>query len=312
MSIAAITVTFNRTETLKKNIEALLKQNTRIDYIVIADNGSNDEHAKIIREIESLDDRIHVLWLGENLGGGGGFENGMRYAKEQFNPDWYWIMDDDAYPRRDTLEKLLSHVDLPDIGALMPVIYGVDWQKYQLYHAKSMTAFLTKDRPKYENYESIGGIEEIDADAFVGPLFPRKIVDELGYADGGMFIYGDDTEYTTRVHQKYKLYLIKESVIDHNDPPVSNDVFSPKTYWKLYYTLRNRIIIAMKYNKGLRKIPVFILSTKDMLWQVVYTMVRTKLQKRGLRLKIVLKAYRDGMFGRRGKTIDPSEFAKKV
>jgi len=309
--VVAVTVTFNRTQTLENTLLALQKQSRPVQKIVVADNGSNEEHKKKIEAMAAENDLIDVIWLGENRGGAGGFEAGMRHAMENYDPDWYWLMDDDAYPREDTLEKLLQHSDLPELGAVMPVIYGVDWQKYQLYHAKRMFRFLTKECPKFQSVEEMQPVEEIDADAFVGPMFPKKIVEECGVADGGLFIYGDDTEYTTRVHQKYRLYLIKDAVIDHNDPPLANDVFSPKTYWKLYYTIRNRVLLAMKYNKALGRICAFFLLTGDFLWQVAYCLLRSKLGKsRWLRLRLVWKAYADGLLGKKGKTVDPVEFAK--
>ena len=45
-------------------------------------------------------------------------------------------------------------------------------------------------------------------------------MEELGIADGSLFIYGDDTEYTRRVSKKHNLYLIRDAVIDHQDAPV--------------------------------------------------------------------------------------------
>lgn len=310
--VVAITVTFNRTQTLEKTLQALQKQSHPVSKIIVADNGSNEEHKKKIEELTGNSELIEVLWLGENRGGAGGFEAGMRRAQEMYDPDWYWLMDDDAYPREDTLECLLAHRNLPELGALLPVIFGVDWQKYQLYHAKRMFRFLTKEAPKFQSVQDMEPVEKIDADAFVGPLFPKKVVQECGVADGGLFIYGDDTEYTTRVHQKYELYLIRDAVMDHNDPPLANDVFSPKTYWKLYYTLRNRILLAMKYNSVLGKVCAFFLLTGDFLWQVAYCLIRSKLGKsRWLRLRLVCKAYLDGLGGKKGKTVDPVIFAKE-
>ncbi len=314
-TIVAITVTFNRVHTLENTLRALLNSSRKVDAIVVSDNCSNRENQErlkqLVAELSSKECPIYVVWLSDNLGGAGGFEAGMKFAKENLDPDWYWIMDDDAYPRENTLENLLKHKTLPKLGALLPVIYGVDWKEYQLYHAKTMYKHLTKEKPKFQSIEEMQAVNEVDADAFVGPLFPKKVVDSCGFADGSLFIYGDDTEYTTRVHQKYKLYLIRDAVIDHNDPPKAGDVFSYKTYWKLYYTVRNRILLAMKYNKGLKKILAFGYLTKDFLWQVGYSLVRKNLGKsRFLRLQMVCKAYLDGLAGQKGKTVDPVKFVK--
>lgn len=310
--VVAVTVTFNRVSTLENTLKALLRQSCPLYKIIVADNGSNGENQSKIKQLAEANDRIEVLWLGENLGGAGGFERGMRYAAEKYNPDWYWIMDDDAYPKPDTLEKLLQHKDLDNLGCLAPLIWGVDWQQYQLYHHKKISRFHTVDAAKFANVDEMREIETIDADAFVGTLFPKRVVEDVGFPDGSMFIYGDDTEYTTRINQKYKIYLVKDAVIEHNDPPVANAVFSPKTFWKLYYTIRNKLLVARRYNRGFGKVIGVVLLSGGVLWQIGYSLVRSALGKyRFLRIKLVLMGFWHGVRGRGGKTVDPVEFMKQ-
>ena len=43
MSIAAIVITFNRLELLKKTIDGLRKQTHKIDELIVVNNGSNDD-----------------------------------------------------------------------------------------------------------------------------------------------------------------------------------------------------------------------------------------------------------------------------
>ncbi len=310
--VVAVTVTFNRVNTLQKTLEALESQTYPLDKIIVVDNCSKEENKKQIVELIQGKENIEVLWMADNLGGAGGFENGMRHAKDKYHPDWYWIMDDDAYPRKDTLEKLLAHSTLNKLGCLAPLIWGVDWQEYQLYHHKIIKRFHTVDEAKFASVEEMKEIETIDADAFVGTLFPKAVVEEIGFPDGSLFIYGDDTEYTTRINQKYKIYLVKDAVIEHNDPPVSNAGFSPKTYWKLYYTLRNKLLLARKYNKGFRKVIGIILLSGEVLWQLAYSVVRKGLGKyRFLRIRYILKGFTDGVSGRSGKTVDPVTYMKQ-
>ncbi len=311
--IVAVTVTFNRVNTLENTLRALAAQTRRPDYILIVDNCSNSENKEALRNLIKDFNNAEVLWLNDNLGGAGGFENGMRYAGERYNPDWYWIMDDDAYPRHDTLERLLEYRHLENIGCLAPLIYGVDWQQYQLYHHKLVRKCHIKDTPKFSCVEEMKPVEVIDADAFVGPLIPRHVVEELGYPDGGMFIYGDDTEYTTRIHRKYEIYLIKAAVIDHNDPPAGQTGFKPETYWKLYYNIRNRVLIANKYNRGVEKLLGIFYMTCELLRQVAYSILRKGLGGyRLLRISCVSRGFYDGIRGMEGKTIDPTEFIKIV
>ena len=67
---------------------------------------------------------------------------------------------------------------------------------------------MMKNSPVVRDADQLKAVTEEDANAFVGPLFPGKVVDELGIADGSLFIYGDDSEYTRRVSGKHKLYPV--------------------------------------------------------------------------------------------------------
>ena len=139
-----------------------------------------------------------------------------------------------------------------------------------------------------------------------GPVIMFQVENEYGY-------YGDDTEYTTRIRQKYTIYLIKDAIIDHNDPPVANAIFSPRTFWKLYYTIRNKYLIAHRYNRGIKKAAALFLLTGSVAWQVVYSLIRKGLGKyRFLRLKMVMKGFWDGLRCRNGKSVDPVEFMKRI
>src|SRR5690606_27933775 len=50
---------------------------------------------------------IHIR-LPENTGGAGGFHEGVKRAYND-GYDWIWLMDDDAEPLEDALEKLLPY-----------------------------------------------------------------------------------------------------------------------------------------------------------------------------------------------------------
>lgn len=79
--IAAVVVTYNRKELLKKNIEALLKQTYKEFDIYIIDNASTDGTYEYIKEyIDS--NQIHYENTNKNLGGAGGFNFGIKKVVE--------------------------------------------------------------------------------------------------------------------------------------------------------------------------------------------------------------------------------------
>ncbi|MCI8664051.1 MAG: glycosyltransferase [Hungatella sp.] len=305
--VVAITVTYNRTRTLSKCLEALLTQSRPVDKILIVDNRSNNEENQKLKKLAAQSHKIDLLVLKENLGGAGGFEAGMKAAMEKWNPHWYWLMDDDAYPRRDCLEILLSHAEIfPEAGGFCPAIYGVDLKKYQLFHHKKMTKIMLKSVPVSSSYEEMQDVTEEDANAFVGPLFPKKVVSEIGIADGSLFIYGDDTEYTHRVSAAYPLYLIKNAIIDHQDAPVLNENMKPEGWWKEYYGNRNQYFIIREFHKNnVVRFAGYFCFTLRLLAIMLKSIIKGY---NILRIKLIAQAIKDGLKNRRGKTLDPQKY----
>lgn len=305
--VVAITVTYNRTRTLERCLQALLAQSRPVDKILVVDNRSNEDESRKVRELASQAEKIHLIELEENLGGAGGFEAGMRETLKIWNPDWYWLMDDDAYPREDCLEKLLAHgEELPDAGGLCPAIYGIDLKKHQMFHHKKLTGLMLKSVPVARQYQDLDAVTREDANAFVGPLFSGKAVRELGVADGSLFIYGDDTEYTYRVSVKYPLYLIKTAVIDHQDAPVLNENMKPEGWWKEYYGIRNHYFMIREFQTNQI---VRLMGYMGLTLRLMAIMGKSLIKGYDfLRIKLIAQAMKDGISDKRGKTLDPQKY----
>ena len=313
--ITAVTVTYNRTRTLKRCLDAILSQTHRVDSIVVVDNHSSVEERKTLETLVLRDDRIHLEILSENRGGAGGFEAGMRLAREKYPADWYWLMDDDAYPRTDCLERLLAAKEIiqqkvpeDNIGFLAPLIYGIDRQKYQLFHHKRLSRLIYRNIPIAKSAGELKDIHELEADAFVGPLISAAAVERHGVADGSLFIYGDDTEYTYRVTRDMPSYLIKAAVIEHQDAPVLDDNMSAKGWWKEYYGNRNQFFFIREFKKSLmaRYVGYFLLSLR--LFAIMIKSIMKGYHR--LRICLIWKAICDGLQNRRGKQIDPAAYMR--
>lgn len=309
--VVAITVTYNGSKTLAQTVEALLTQSHVIDWIIIVDNDSSDEHLNQIRKIVKLNSRIIHIRMETNTGGAGGFQAGMEYALEKFNPDWYWLMDDDAYPSKTCLENLLHYQQYNDnIGCLVPLIYGIDLNKYQLYHHKKVSKLLTKDIPVVKDVSKLQEVTKIDANAFVGPLISKNAVKKLGVADGSLFIYGDDLEYTYRISRQFDVLLIKNAIINHRDPLSIKQKSNPKEWWKEYYAIRNRILFVHKFQANILrgKLADIIFGGRIIKKQMCALILPRYKGRRVVRCKILKKAYKDGKNNVSGIVIQPLDF----
>lgn len=309
------TVTYNSSHFLKRLVKAVALQKYPVEKVVVVDNASSKEHKKVIAELTIKFPFLEIVTSKENLGGAGGFEKGFRYILDKgYSFDWIWVMDDDAFPREDCLEKLMQNTDLNQIGALVPMIYGVELQQFQFFNHKRVSKYLDKDLRIGNSLEEFDDVTEIETNAFVGPLVHKNAISEVGIPDGSLFIYGDDTEYMYRISRKYKLYLIKNAIINHRDLQPDCSVVNPGAFWKEYYKYRNRLLFIREFqNSFWKRCCGQALVIKAVFRGIISTIRYRKYHGyRKLRISCMFRAIVDGLSMKNGKTIDPAEFMKQV
>ena len=311
--IIAITVTYNDYDYLKRALEALRNQTLPLYKIVVVDNNSEPEmQAKLKTQEDGL---VEILWLPQNTGCAGGMQAGMKYTFEKYSPDWYWLMDSDAFPEPNCLGNLLAHEnETANVGILVPLIFGIERQEYQLYHHKKISKLLYRDIQKYSSYDEIPtGASLIDAGPVVGPLVSKRAVNQLGFINSDFFIYGEDVEYTYRLSRKFDEFLVKEAIINHRDVSETGDQI-PTAWWKDYYALRNRILFIKEFQKNYLH---GVLGQGMFLMKIMKTLLKNSLSHYNASLKryrrdLILQAVRDGYAGQKGKTLDPAAERERV
>jgi len=282
-TVCAVVVTYNRKNLLLECLEALRKQTRPIQGIYLIDNASTDGTPELLLEkgyIKELPPKdlkepwekefemnnltngesikIHYVRMHENTGGAGGFYEGVKRGYEK-GYDWLWLMDDDAEPQINTLERLFE-VNRKLLGkhhnVLCPLILAEEG-RIQNYHHKKVNRWLGTETPAilFTKLEDLSKftlqehILELDANAFVGPLIHRNVVEKAGYPKKELFIWGDDLEYTFRIKQKgFGLKLVLNAFILHKDGGYAFAKKLPREqYWKVYYSMRNRIFMIKNY-----------------------------------------------------------------
>lgn len=277
---AVVVVTYNRKEKLKENIRCLLNQTKQPDCIYIIDNASTDGTFDDIKNLLASESSMKYIRMQNNLGGAGGFYEGMRQAYED-GMDYIWGMDDDAFPKEDALQQIFDvKTDFPE--------------KYCFW------SNCNKDG------EFDGRIKEVEDWMFVGYFVPREVIQRIGYPRKDFFIYYDDREYADRIIRAgYKILKVRDSVIQHEDTVTkeyrSKRVFG-KTFrypmlpdWKNYYFIRNNILRykltdARRYKVIFYWCPMFLIKL---------CMIYPK------QVPNFLKAYFHGVFGISGPRIKP-------
>ncbi len=250
-NIVSIVVTYNRKEMLLKCLDLLLNQKRQTD-ILIVDNASTDGTEHKLKSSGLMDEkRIHYVYLNQNTGGAGGFHYGLKYAFEH-GWNWFWLMDDDAEPHIDSLEKLFLHASNYDHIYGSVAVSNTDGSVKLCFPAKIIIGSKTKI---VEDYDKLASEERVAWLPFLGFFVHRNTIKKIGLPDKKLFIRNDDIEFSERAKkQSIGIYLIKESIIEHPfQPTIPFFLFSRQLYyrsmppWKMYYEVRNKIIIAKRH-----------------------------------------------------------------
>ena len=209
--VVAVVVTYNRKELLRQNLKAILEQVEIGSDIIVVDNASSDGTDSMIQN-DFSDPRIKYFNTGENLGGAGGFQYGVRKAME-FDYSYVWIMDDDTIPKKDALVNLMKAWDnVPgQCGALSSMALWTDGSVCKANRQKkTLFSFVSDD--EYQNSNLI----PVEMASFVSLLVKTEVIKQVGLPIGEYFIWTDDYEYTGRINRfGYSVVVVPDSKVVH-------------------------------------------------------------------------------------------------
>lgn len=208
----AVVVTYNRKELLKECIDSLLSQKNAFCDILIIDNHSTDGTKESLQDyIEN--NSIMYCDTGKNLGGAGGFNEGIKRGTI-LGYKYLWIMDDDCIPTETALSNL-KDADNQLNGEYGFLSSKAIWMDGSVCRMNIQRQTLTKNVSNYSET-----ITDVVMASFVSLYIKSDIVKEMGLPIKEFFIWTDDWEYTRRISRNYDSYLVPSSVVVHK--PVSN------------------------------------------------------------------------------------------
>jgi len=205
LGCVAVVVTYNRLELLKKTLKGIRAQTCPLDAIVVVNNGSNDGTREWLEQQREL-----TVINQENVGGAGGFKQGMQHAFEQ-GAEWIWVMDDDVIPERNTLERLLARHGISH--CLMPTRNYSDGSRCEWGHVfdlrKRSVVFGSRPREQDEGKEFVF----VNTCCFEGMLIHRSIIEKVGFPDERFFLSWDDTVYGLMVSRVTNPVVVRDALM---------------------------------------------------------------------------------------------------
>ncbi|WP_323034649.1 glycosyltransferase [Pararhodobacter sp.] len=301
--LVAAVVTHQRLPQLQTTVRALLAQpGADLAAVLVVDNASTDGTADWLAQQQ--DPRLVVVHSADNLGGAGGFALGMRHAMETLSPDWIVVMDDDARPEPGAFaafhaldmtgyDGFAAAVRHPDgtICEMNRPTYNPFWHKKVL--ARTL---LGGGRGAFHlgpKEFATPGLRAVDGASFVGFFVRARTINQRGYPDPRLFLYGDDAIYTMSLTRAGHRIGFDPSVrFEHDSSTYSVADPRIRPLWKVYYYHRN-LLILYRIATGIFFVPVLLLYVPRWLLKL-----RHYPGERRRFLRLFALALRDGLLGR--------------
>ncbi|MFT8702969.1 MAG: glycosyltransferase family 2 protein [Oenococcus oeni] len=292
-SVSAVVVTYNRLELLKQSVSALQNQHSQtLKHIIIINGASTDGTEKWIEQESKKDDKIIVLNLPKNIGGAGGFNQGIRAFIEKTNDDFVWLMDDDSLVTKDSLDRLLE-VWKVDPAAGMAASHDI-W-KDGTWANMNMAAPLFSDKIKV--YYGDQPFVRIKHSTFVSTIVSRMAVLKVGLPQKEYFIWGDDIEYTQRVTHFFPGFFVRNSIVLHasGQNPLPGDISGENDKQRLPRYLnefRNRLCTSRRRHS----LPKYLKTLAHNIFDLLKVILKPGVKFRITKLGIIIKGTWNGFF----------------
>lgn len=285
MKICTVVVTYNRYKLLTECMDALLNQSVKTDILIVDNFSTDGTEEKIKEENYLLNSNLIYKKLDSNRGGAGGFYFGVKYALEK-KYDYVWLMDDDAEPELDAIEKLIPYLEKSSTySAYAPATYigTKEDNELSLFGHRGLFDYENPlpsfQKPLDKNFQN-EITTEIEMASFVGIFIPISSVEKIGLPREDFFIHHDDTEYSLRLMRIGKILMVNNSIIYHKEQRQDEKYKSKflwlkknrirfEKLWLKYYGLRNSIYIARKYSTNrwvnIKVISLYLTLVKDII-----------------------------------------------
>jgi len=244
--VVAVVLNWNAYDETIDCVNSLLNSSYKNLQIVIVDNHSTDDSAKIIRETFP---NIKLICNKSNNGYAGGNNLGIKYALD-INADYILILNNDVTVDKSMVDILVKKLDQePTLGVITGKVFYKDdpkrifsgfgkfiwWRCSGVNRGTMFSRFYLHNREGKVNYIS-------------GVLFLARseVFKSLGLLDEKYFMYFEDLEFSFRVSQKYDLFYIPYAIAFHKSGGGTRWSNYSEIY--LYYQTRNRLIVFENKN----------------------------------------------------------------
>jgi GT2 family glycosyltransferase len=225
--VCIVIANYNRSNDLREALLSIRKQDYPRLEILVVDNASQDEsRAMLTRDFPE----VCCIYLKDNVGMDG-YSIGFQEARGEF----IFQMDNDSVlPDRNVISEVIRRFrDGPSHLAAVAT-------RVEEYRKDKTSVEELRNRDKRHGPLNTGGFHA------GGVGFRKSLIDQSGYYDRAVFLYGSETFLTMRLLSRgYKIFFYPEILVLHKSSTTARNSQS------LYYEIRNHYWMARHLFKGL-------------------------------------------------------------
>lgn len=242
--IGIVICNYNKKQFVLSCIGSVLDSSRKDFDVYVVDNASTDGSADAVKA--AYGDRVILIQNEENLGGSGGFNTGLRAARQKGYP-YYMCVDNDIVMDEHNIENLLCFLeDHPEVGIVGSKICRMQHPE----RLQELGARLDFEKcthvPYYKDHldnEDIPEVQDCDYVPACSLMVRDEVIDKIGVLPEENFIYWDDMEWCYKAKLAgYRVAAYRQAKVLHDMGTNSGD-----TYFSTYYFWRNRIRFFARY-----------------------------------------------------------------
>lgn len=281
--VTVIIVNWNGGHLLVRCLRDLLRQSYQPALILVMDNGSSDGSAEQAAQVPGVSVRL----LGHNYG----FAGGNNRAFSECDTEYVVLLNPDAFPEPDWLEKLVAAADAhPEMAAFgsRQMVHGADNVVDGLGDVYHLSGLVWRDGHGRSLRDSDAMPREIFSPCAGAALYPRDALVDVGGFDEDYFCYVEDVDLGFRLRLAgYRAMYVPDAVVHHVGSATTGGQHSD---FSVYHGHRNLVWTFVKDMPGILfwlMLPLhLLLNLASIMWFAS--------QGKG---RVILRAKRDALLG---------------
>ena len=231
-------------------IESIYRLNYNNFNLIVLDNHSKDNSEQVINKFQKKHPEYPFIFkqTGKNGGYAAGNNIGIRYALQDSDTDYVWILNNDTIVTPNSLNLMVDKmIDDSTIGICgSKLVYSWDRSKIQAYGGAynpitGISHHILETKDLDDLYYVVGA----------SVLVSRAFLESIGLMCEDYFLYYEETDWATRAKGRFKLACAVNAVVYHKEGASigrsSHGSKSKSSDLGFYYGIRNRLLFTRKF-----------------------------------------------------------------